>query len=846
MIMTDKIPYIEALSPKSEKVASASKTKQESGLPFDDLLKPSTEGNEAPKASTKINPLNALRARDTSGERKPLKAKPILKTKHLKNTATKNASDSKNSVTADSISKAKTHTKTNEVAAVETTEKVQLAVPKEDLKMKPEISSQTPATPHADEIKNGSTKLQGSKPEGGVAHEDTLAASILAEAQIVNSNPLAKEQSIKRSTEPRPEASNIHPGRVSKEQGIKHSVETRPESQSFKTMTHSNEQPFQRSMEQKADESLKMSRPAIGETESTAKVVESFQKEVISRTPDPGASRSEQPLKTAVNVEQAQVTSDKRASVGTEVEKPQIKSTENPVKNAPKHTITNQPQQPVVKQASRSAENTPHVRERETAPVAPKAQESFKFTQPETPTVQNSKESTSRPVERPIETARESNPLRSQKHQAKQTQSQQAPPVDNKYARSVAPQGGNETPRVTAGENSIPAKQDVSESQPLDKQSEKFQLNELPNHSDVQKRSSEKSRTQRANSGRGLQAEPSKFNPNPRVKSATSVSPDQPVAATRSTANTAPANEAAPEGQAVKADAQQLAVENNFTIPEEQVVGQVRQAKASRPASKPRVGERKINPATRTSPTQHLRSQRSTQMAENYGVEAENTARKPAEFEESSSDILKQQLRDRIEVLKKAQDTMHLSHEQNPNQKLHGNMSIKGTPEAGFIQGNMTAVPHPRANTPLFARSFAAEMVDKIREMSEQKITAKSEFKTSFVVDGGPMGEMNIEFHQESSREQITIYVDSENTKSELQRVLPNIEESMNQRGFSFSDVGVEVKDDHRDSESMKDGSHKNSLEKEDQAAPQEQVVRDDNKQTTKRNYGYNTMEVLA
>jgi len=108
------------------------------------------------------------------------------------------------------------------------------------------------------------------------------------------------------------------------------------------------------------------------------------------------------------------------------------------------------------------------------------------------------------------------------------------------------------------------------------------------------------------------------------------------------------------------------------------------------------------------------------------------------------------------------------------------------------------------------------------------------------------IGETQIEFDQEKSKDHITIYVDNDMTRTELQRVLPNIENNLGQRGYQFAGVEVEVKGDNQESRSsQREKNDESNIEPEDPSS-QEQVVNDDNKTTTNRKYGYNTIEVLA
>jgi len=273
----------------------------------------------------------------------------------------------------------------------------------------------------------------------------------------------------------------------------------------------------------------------------------------------------------------------------------------------------------------------------------------------------------------------------------------------------------------------------------------------------------------------------------------------------------------------------------------------VQVAQARNPKSRDKQGATKLKRETvkTEAPKHQTNSARSKIMLENYGSEATQRRETPVN-EENPADYLKQQLRDRIEILRKAKDSMPQNSVQLQDQNLPKNLPLKDPVESGIIQKNVSTIPHPRSNPALFARSFAAEMVEKIKDLGDQLNSTKSTQKNSFTVDAGKLGSLEIEFAQEKSRDQITIYVDSDLTRTELQRVLPNIEDNLSQRGFNFAGVDVEVKGDQTESNSLSREKNQESTAKHEDSTPQEQVVSDDNKKTTKRNYGYNTMEVLA
>ena len=211
---------------------------------------------------------------------------------------------------------------------------------------------------------------------------------------------------------------------------------------------------------------------------------------------------------------------------------------------------------------------------------------------------------------------------------------------------------------------------------------------------------------------------------------------------------------------------------------------------------------------------------------------------------QDTSDILKQQLRDRIEVLRKAQESFNGTGEQTQNNSLHRGLSPRMGGGSGLIQPDNN-FPHPRSNPALFARSFASELVERLREMKVQQ-TAAAGGKTSFVVQAGQLGELDIEFHKEAGKEQVTIFVENETARLDIQRVVPQIEENLNQKGYSFSGLEVEIRN------TTKDGHFSSGKDSGQGSANRTRTggidpgLIEENRVNDNRKYGYNTMEVLA
>ena len=249
-------------------------------------------------------------------------------------------------------------------------------------------------------------------------------------------------------------------------------------------------------------------------------------------------------------------------------------------------------------------------------------------------------------------------------------------------------------------------------------------------------------------------------------------------------------------------------------------------------------------PESSPSRTKQARSPRHEQF--NSDLQSENSKYSNQKTDElNEADALKMQLRERIEVLKKAQESSQSLGDQSQNSSLDRGLSARQPGNTGFMPGD-TRFVSPRTNPPVFAKHFSEELIAKIREVQSLQDVSKGQLKTSFVVQAGRLGNIDIEFKQESGKEQITVYVDSETSRNDLQKVMPQIEENLNQKGFEFSELNVEIRNSSKDPQfDLEDDSSSNSNER-DQGDRRSGEVNEDPLAHDNRKYGYNTMEVLA
>jgi len=238
------------------------------------------------------------------------------------------------------------------------------------------------------------------------------------------------------------------------------------------------------------------------------------------------------------------------------------------------------------------------------------------------------------------------------------------------------------------------------------------------------------------------------------------------------------------------------------------------------------------------------RSTRAIQLKEAYELDRSSDYAQGDDDQDLASDTLKQQLRDKIELLEKTQAKFGLSDEPVARQNLHGNMSIK--PEFGhsMIISEHAHILKRLANQALAARSLATDIIAKIREAQTSPSVGGNLRKIRFMVDGGDLGTMDVEFQQESSKDQLTIYVENEHSRFDLLKIIPQIETNLSTRGFDFSKVDVEVQD-HRNNQAPSQETSNNGTGR--QTGEHSEAQPDQGERTIqKRNYGYNTMEVLG
>jgi len=116
--------------------------------------------------------------------------------------------------------------------------------------------------------------------------------------------------------------------------------------------------------------------------------------------------------------------------------------------------------------------------------------------------------------------------------------------------------------------------------------------------------------------------------------------------------------------------------------------------------------------------------------------------------------------------------------------------------------------------------------------------------QTNLTIDGGRLGPMEIQYTSESSAKQITIVVETEAVRDAMQKLIPVINENLFQKGVKPSSIDVQVNSDKHNETFEKDQDSLSEENKPDQNEGELVTVQDLN--IGVKDYGYNTMEVLA
>ena len=136
----------------------------------------------------------------------------------------------------------------------------------------------------------------------------------------------------------------------------------------------------------------------------------------------------------------------------------------------------------------------------------------------------------------------------------------------------------------------------------------------------------------------------------------------------------------------------------------------------------------------------------------------------------------------------------------------------------------------------------AVNLVPRITNVVVQSSETNGMQKLETKLDGGELGEINVKLFQEKADSKALIVVESETAKSILKNIVSTIKENLSQKGLSFESFEVEV-----DQGKNKENSFRNSRSEKMDIATDVHIDDSESVQTSnKRNFGYNSIEVVA
>jgi|GEM_PF-6381954 len=111
-------------------------------------------------------------------------------------------------------------------------------------------------------------------------------------------------------------------------------------------------------------------------------------------------------------------------------------------------------------------------------------------------------------------------------------------------------------------------------------------------------------------------------------------------------------------------------------------------------------------------------------------------------------------------------------------------------------------------------------------------------------INSAVLGKMEIHFKEVAKNKEVTLLVENETAKSEIERLLPRINEALQQRGIDLNSLKVDL---YNYSQKKEQEHHKADKPLNTLHTNQEEVPDEPKKSTVKvRHYGYNTIEVIA
>lgn len=117
---------------------------------------------------------------------------------------------------------------------------------------------------------------------------------------------------------------------------------------------------------------------------------------------------------------------------------------------------------------------------------------------------------------------------------------------------------------------------------------------------------------------------------------------------------------------------------------------------------------------------------------------------------------------------------------------------------------------------------------------------------TNFSIEGGQLGKMTIQFTQRSLGDHVTIVVDNNVSKDFVDRLLPSIQDNLAQKGFGLSSMDVQINQRNDKEAFMQRSKSGSQMSHRDSTMNTEEILQSLIPEKPVRDYGYNTLEVIA
>ena len=183
-----------------------------------------------------------------------------------------------------------------------------------------------------------------------------------------------------------------------------------------------------------------------------------------------------------------------------------------------------------------------------------------------------------------------------------------------------------------------------------------------------------------------------------------------------------------------------------------------------------------------------------------------------------------------------------------PNQifrnEQRGSLQLKSLPfsDLGYKSSNIQmfkANSHSQPSFQSIQNIGRVQLVTKITQIIHGNIASNGTKSVTYKINGGQLGDLEIKLTQKQSMTKATVVVESDAVKPIMEKIVTGVKENLNEQGMRFESFNVEVGTDKQKFNEGKRFSQNIFHDMED-----EEISNSD--QMTLRQFGYNTIEVIA